>query len=100
MEIACSVDHLVLIILETWDPPEQRKKNRGSSIRRCRRTVSSIMYELGSHAQRAHRMQSTSFGDLHRIFRPFLGVGQQYYKVDCIIEYWTTLAHAAKYKDF
>jgi hypothetical protein len=42
------VTMLVLILFETWDPPAQQEhKSRGRTVRRRRRTVSSIMCELG-----------------------------------------------------
>jgi hypothetical protein len=67
------VTMLVLILFETWDPPvQQERKRRGRTVRKRRRTVSSIMCELGAHARRACRMESTSFWELHQILFPFL----------------------------
>jgi hypothetical protein len=64
---------MYIALQDIWDPPiEKANKNRGPTIRRRRRSVSSIIYELGAHARRAYRMETTSFWELHRILFPSL----------------------------
>ena len=49
-----------------FDPPsQQRIGTRGSPISRSRRTVTSIMYELGGYSRRYYRMSNDAFWYLH-----------------------------------
>jgi hypothetical protein len=61
---------LVLILFDIWDPPRPEKQNQRSTIHRHRRTVSSIIYELGFHARRAYRMETSLYWQLHQLLLP------------------------------
>jgi hypothetical protein len=50
----------------------QRPGTRGATIRRVRRLVSNIMYELGGYSRRYYRMSDTSFWILHNMLKPSL----------------------------
>ena len=50
----------------------RRPGTRGASIRRVRRLVSNIMYELGGYSRRYYRMSDTSFWILHNMLKPSL----------------------------
>jgi hypothetical protein len=51
-------------------------RDQGPTVRRKRRRVSSIMYELGSHVNRFYRMSPKSFWKLHRLLLPYMEGGQ------------------------
>ena len=60
----------VMLVMGVLDPPSKRRKgNRGCTIKRCRRSVSSIMCELGGYSPRYYRMTGMSFWKLHRLLK-------------------------------
>lgn len=48
---------------------KRRKGGRGTTIKRVRRSVSSIMYELGSYSRCFYHMRDESFWMLHRLLK-------------------------------
>ena len=50
-------------------PIQHRKGTRGVTIKRVRRSVSSIMYELGGYSRRFFRMHDASFWLLHKLLK-------------------------------
>ena len=61
----------VMLVMGLLDPPNKhRKGNRGCTIQRHRRSVSSIMYGLGGdNTLRCYRMADTSFWKLHLLLK-------------------------------
>jgi DDE superfamily endonuclease len=53
-------------------PLHTRPGTRGDTIRRVRRSVSNIMYELGAYSRRYYRMTDSTFWILHHLLKPAL----------------------------
>jgi len=68
MTVALSI-LIILMAAGLWDSGPCTKSiqpgNRGTPIKRCRRSVDSIMYELGGYSRRYYRMENDTFWKLH-----------------------------------
>lgn len=62
-----------LLVSGLWDKNKQKRRgSRGVTVQRQRRTVSSIMYELGRYCARFYRMDRVSFWKLHALLKPYI----------------------------
>jgi len=68
MTVALSI-LIILMAAGLWDSGPCTKSiqpgNRGTPIKRCHRSVDSIMYELGGYSRRYYRMENDTFWKLH-----------------------------------